>query len=168
MTAFAPISRACCSIISNASSRAFSHSSVKSEMLPPASVCSDAPIVPKIDRERTVMPRTTPRFLETRKPSRVKVVVVISRFMRGDCAPDHARIHRWIDLWLTLDTCDVRPSSRPWKTTMEGEKQIDYDALPGSLVIIQIDENTTAEMMLVLRAALQRILREISSQTLIN
>ena len=51
---------------------------------------------------------------------------------------------------------------------MEGEKQIGYDALPGSLVIIQIDENTTAEMMLILRAALQRVLREFSSETLIN
>jgi hypothetical protein len=35
-------------------------------MLPPTSVCSEPPIVPKIDRERTVMPRTTPRLLTIR------------------------------------------------------------------------------------------------------
>ena len=29
-------------------------------MLPPTNVCRLAPIFPKIDRERTVMPRTTP------------------------------------------------------------------------------------------------------------
>jgi hypothetical protein len=28
-------------------------------------VCSDPPRVPKIDRDRTMMPRTTPRFLVT-------------------------------------------------------------------------------------------------------
>jgi len=51
---------------------------------------------------------------------------------------------------------------------MEGEKLNDYDALPGSLVILQIDGDTTAEAMGMIRAALQRVLREISSQNLIN
>ncbi|HYS56302.1 MAG TPA: hypothetical protein VER58_21285 [Thermoanaerobaculia bacterium] len=51
---------------------------------------------------------------------------------------------------------------------MEAEKLNDYDALPGSLVILQIDENTTAETMLMFRAALHRVFREISSQNLIN
>jgi hypothetical protein len=45
---------------SKASARVFSHRLVKSEMLPPTSVCSDPPMVPKIDRDRTMMPRTTP------------------------------------------------------------------------------------------------------------
>ena len=46
-------------------------------MLPPTSVCSDAPIVPNTDRERTVTPRTTPRFWVIRNPSSPNAVVVI-------------------------------------------------------------------------------------------
>ena len=59
-TAFAPISLACWTIISNASARATSQSLVNAVMFPPTSVCSVPPIVPKIERDRTVMPRTTP------------------------------------------------------------------------------------------------------------
>jgi len=36
----------------------FSHSGISNVMLPPTRVCSTGPIVPKIDRERTTMPRT--------------------------------------------------------------------------------------------------------------
>ena len=46
-------------------------------MLPPTSVCSPAPIVPKIDRERTVIPRTTPSVRTTRKPSSSNCVVTM-------------------------------------------------------------------------------------------
>ena len=52
--------------MANASARVFSHSSEKSVMFPPTRVCSEPPIVPKIDRERTVIPRTTPRVRLTR------------------------------------------------------------------------------------------------------
>ena len=51
-------------------------------MLPPARVCNAPPIVPKIERERTVIPRTTPRFFVIRYPSRMKPVVVIEWFIR--------------------------------------------------------------------------------------
>jgi hypothetical protein len=47
-------------------------------MLPPTSVCNDAPSVPTIDRERTVIPRTTPSVLVVRYPSRPSAVVVIA------------------------------------------------------------------------------------------
>lgn len=46
-------------------------------MLPPTSVCNPAPIVPKIDRERTTIPRTTPSVLVTRKPSSSNCVVTM-------------------------------------------------------------------------------------------
>jgi hypothetical protein len=46
-------------------------------MLPPSRVCSEPPIVPKMERDRTVIPRTTPRFWATLYPSTVNVVVVI-------------------------------------------------------------------------------------------
>src|SRR5207249_10511304 len=76
-TAFAPSCWACSSMRSNASSRVFSHNSVSNVMLPPTSVCSEAPMVPSTDRDRTVMPRTTPSDLVVRYPSIVSVVVVI-------------------------------------------------------------------------------------------
>src|SRR5215471_12927538 len=78
MTALAPSSDACCSISANASARVFSHRSVSSVMLPPTSVCSPAPMVPMMERDRTVTPRTTPRFLVTRYPSSANAVVVIA------------------------------------------------------------------------------------------
>src|SRR6185312_16082510 len=79
MTALAPTSRACCSISANASPLAVSHSSVSSVMLPPISVCSPAPIEPITDRDRTVMPRTTPSDFVVRYPSSAFAVVVIAR-----------------------------------------------------------------------------------------
>src|SRR5437868_5539562 len=45
-------------------------------MLPPTSVCSDPPIVPKIDLDRTMMPRTTPRLRAILYASSVNVLVV--------------------------------------------------------------------------------------------
>src|SRR6476619_516333 len=44
-------------------------------MLPPTSVCSDAPIVPTMLRERTTMPRTRPMFRTMRHPGSSKAVV---------------------------------------------------------------------------------------------
>src|SRR6476661_1474986 len=65
-------------MISKASSRACSHSVVSIEMWPPNTVCSLARVVPTIERERTVTPRTTPSAWTMWCPSRVKVVLVIS------------------------------------------------------------------------------------------
>src|SRR3989442_607484 len=67
--------------MSNASARVFSQSSVKMVMFPPARDWRDPARVPMMERDRTVIPRTTPRDRVTRKPSRVKVVVVIAGFM---------------------------------------------------------------------------------------
>src|SRR5512143_2214164 len=78
ITPFAPTAAACCSIWANASARVFSQSSENSVMSPPTSVCSEAPIVPKTDRDRTVTPRTTPSVFAVRYPSIVKAVVVIA------------------------------------------------------------------------------------------
>src|SRR5437588_443462 len=61
MMALAPICVACSSMSSNASARERSQSSVRMVMLPPMSVCRPAPMVPMTERDRTVMPRTTPR-----------------------------------------------------------------------------------------------------------
>src|SRR5215831_13001180 len=80
ITAFAFICTACCSIISKASSRARSHMDVNKLMFPPTIVCSDPPIVPKIERERTVMPRTSPSERLILKPGSSMAVVVISCF----------------------------------------------------------------------------------------
>src|SRR6187549_2510365 len=44
-------------------------------MLPPTSVCSDAPIVPTMLRERTTMPRTRPILRTMRHPGSSKAVV---------------------------------------------------------------------------------------------
>src|SRR5262249_27064131 len=77
ITAFAPCSCACCSIRTNASCRAVSHSSVRRVMLPPTSVCRLAPSVPSTERERTVMARTTPSGFVTRYPSSESAVRLI-------------------------------------------------------------------------------------------
>src|SRR3569832_1918927 len=55
MIAFAPCSAPCASISLNASARAFSHNSVYSVMLPPTRLCSAAPILPTMLRERTTL-----------------------------------------------------------------------------------------------------------------
>src|SRR5215510_8405437 len=44
-------------------------------MLPPISVCSDAPSVPTMLRERTTMPRTRPILRTMRQPGSSKAVV---------------------------------------------------------------------------------------------
>src|SRR5262245_32019139 len=44
-------------------------------MLPPTSVCSDAPSVPTMLRERTTMPRTRPMLRTMRQPGNSKAVV---------------------------------------------------------------------------------------------
>src|SRR5579885_39399 len=78
MMASAPRSLACCIIRLNESSRVCSHNFVNSEMLPPTIVCSPAPIVPTMERERTTMPRTIPRLRLTRKPGSSNAVVTYS------------------------------------------------------------------------------------------
>jgi len=51
---------------------------VYSVILPPISVCSDAPIVPTRLLDRTTMPRTIPRFLTIRCPGNSSAVVTIA------------------------------------------------------------------------------------------
>src|SRR5687767_2632878 len=92
MTAFAPSSSAWRSIRAKASARVVSQSSSKSVMLPPTIVCSAPPIVPTIERDRTVIPRTTPRDRVTRNPSRAGLVVVMAGFMRGLSPVDRGRL----------------------------------------------------------------------------
>ena len=50
-------------------------------MFPPTRVCNPAPMVPKIERERTMMPRTTPKVFTTRYPGNSKAVVVMDGFI---------------------------------------------------------------------------------------
>ena len=50
-------------------------------MLPPKIVCNDAPIVPTMLRDRTTIPRTTPRFSMTSNPGSSKAVVTRSWLM---------------------------------------------------------------------------------------
>src|ERR1700678_683564 len=57
------------------------------EMFPPNSVCNDAPILPTMERERTMMPRTMPSVFDIRKTSRVKAVVVMDSCIPGFCPP---------------------------------------------------------------------------------
>src|SRR5881296_3333422 len=45
-------------------------------MLPPNKLWMLAPMLPTIDRDRTMIPRTTPNDLVTRQPGRSKAVVV--------------------------------------------------------------------------------------------
>src|ERR1019366_5604638 len=78
ITALAPSASACCSMRSKASLRVCSQSLLKSEMLPPTMVCKLAPMVPTMERERTTIPRTTPRLRFTRKPGSSHAVVTNS------------------------------------------------------------------------------------------
>jgi hypothetical protein len=50
-------------------------------ILPPKSDCNPPKKLPTIDLDRTVMPRTTPRFFTTLYPGRVKAVVIIESSM---------------------------------------------------------------------------------------
>src|SRR5215472_1877354 len=81
---------------SNASLRVCSQRLVNSEMLPPTMVCRLAPIVPTMERERTTIPRTTPRLRLTRKPGNSNAVVTYScGTMPASYTPvdfDHRRI----------------------------------------------------------------------------
>src|ERR1700675_3041164 len=63
-------------------------------MLPPKSVWIVAPIFATMFRERTVMPRTTPRLEATRYPSNVKAVVTHWRGMgmAASGRPDAVRV----------------------------------------------------------------------------
>src|SRR5437764_11661184 len=81
MTALAPSCCACCRQRSSACCLLCSQRSVRMVMLPPTSVCKPAPIVPKIERERTMMPRTTPNVFTIRYPSSSNAVVVMAAFM---------------------------------------------------------------------------------------
>ena len=56
--------------------RVFSHKEVNREMFPPTKVCNEPPIEPKIDLERTVMPRTKPKFWVIFLPGNSKAVVM--------------------------------------------------------------------------------------------
>src|ERR1035441_8399194 len=78
MTALAPSAPACLSISSKASLRVCSQRLLNSEILPPIMVCKPAPMVPTMERERTTMPRTTPRLRVTRQPGSSKAVVTFS------------------------------------------------------------------------------------------
>src|SRR3984893_9354374 len=68
MIALAPCCAACCSSNSYASSRAFSQSSVNTVMFPPMIVWMLAARFPNTLRDRTVIPRTIPKFRSTRYP----------------------------------------------------------------------------------------------------
>ena len=79
--ALAPISSACFTIKSNDCWRVFSHKVVNSEMFPPTKVYNEPPIEPKIDLERTVMPRTKPKFWVIFLPGSSKAVVMFFWFI---------------------------------------------------------------------------------------
>jgi hypothetical protein len=49
------------------------------EMFPPTKVCSDPPMDPKIDLERTVIPLTKPRFLAIFFPGNSNDVVMFDK-----------------------------------------------------------------------------------------
>src|SRR5258705_3963112 len=64
-------------------------------MLPPMRVCSVAPMLPTMLRERTTMPRTTPRFRTVRCPGRSKPVVTsvgLIVAMASQCNADASRL----------------------------------------------------------------------------
>src|ERR1700722_7630767 len=94
--AFAPISVACWIISSYASPRVFSQSCESSVMLPPTMVWKPAPMVPKIERLRTMMPRTIPMLRVILKPSNWKAVVTRSWVMCGIIS-FHAQGCQWVD-----------------------------------------------------------------------
>lgn len=73
--AFAPTRTAWLIINSYASLREASASFVNRSMVPSKTVCSDAPMLPKIERLRTVIPLTTPKFATTLQPSKLLAVV---------------------------------------------------------------------------------------------
>src|SRR6266850_2933882 len=52
-------------------------------MLPPSKVCRDAPMLPTMLRDRTTIPRTTPRFLTMRCPGSSKADVTSFGLMVG-------------------------------------------------------------------------------------
>src|SRR6185295_15125184 len=58
-------------------------------MLPPNSDCNPPKKLPTIERERTVMPRTIPRFLVTVCPGNENAPVIIDRCIRLSL--------RWVD-----------------------------------------------------------------------
>src|SRR5438270_13997476 len=108
MTALAPTCCACCRQRSRACSRVFSQRSVRIVMLPPTSVCKPAPMVPKIERERTIMPRTTPNVFTIRYPSSSNAVVVMAAFMPPiykRSAPLHAFRLRFLGGFRRLLLC---------------------------------------------------------------
>src|ERR1700686_5116605 len=76
-TAFAPSWPACWSIRSSASRRGLSQRSVSRVILPPTRVWRPAPMVPKIERDRTIMPRTNPSVCTTSWPCSSNWVVVM-------------------------------------------------------------------------------------------
>src|SRR5271170_1529131 len=86
MIAFAPCCSAWSIISAKASLRVFSHRLVRIVMLPPTSVCRLAPRVPKTDRERTMMPRTTPRFLTILYPGSSSAVVTMEASSGMSCS----------------------------------------------------------------------------------
>src|SRR5664280_1201387 len=123
MTALAPSASACCSMRSKASLRVCSQSSMTSEMLPPTMVCKLAPRVPTMERERTTIPRTTPRLRFTRKPGSSNAVVtnscgtMSSPFCRTPCvgrtplAPidlDHRRVFNDDGLFQRIHNAEAR------------------------------------------------------------
>src|ERR1044072_8193182 len=63
--------------MSKASRRVVSQRLAHAVMLPPTIELKIAPMLTKRLRERTTMPRTTPRFCRTRKPGSSKAVVTI-------------------------------------------------------------------------------------------
>src|ERR1051325_11110759 len=62
--------------MAKASARACSHIDVRSVMSPPKNCWNFTPMLPTTERDRTVMPRTTPRVRVTRNPSSEFAVVV--------------------------------------------------------------------------------------------
>src|SRR6267154_3737759 len=55
-------------------------------MLPPNSDCSPPNRLPTIERERTVMPRTTPRLLTILYPGSASAVVTMASFIGHPCS----------------------------------------------------------------------------------
>src|SRR5438874_2531429 len=106
-------------------------------MLPPMMVCSDAPMVPSTERERTVTPRTTPSVLTVRQPSIVKAVVVIACSM--GCAMASLRSRQFGDdvvveadepIQLALDDALlIAVSAEALRTVLDVERRADAVAL---------------------------------------
>src|SRR5579862_5152231 len=82
--------------------RARSQSSVNNVMFPPINVCNEPPMVPNTDRDRTVIPRTTPSERTVRYPSSENAVVVICTsmsspvpWMRRTCHGTASDVQYW-------------------------------------------------------------------------